>query len=285
MATTRMRRSSTGRRTPAHALPPEPSKFAVMVSRANPLRRDARARKLARARQAHRPPDVADMLTRVSAWEQGAHVVRTPAFCAATVAYLACAWIAIGPAVSPPASDDPQAASNVAGSPLIPPTATRRLAPRSAPISEPQTAAPSGVQIDPQFFAGLQSVLDDIDERLGSNQATYPQQDVVESATSDNELPTSTSGAGPLHGPAIVPTLGLVPDPNGQAAAAIPSDASVLPPIVVPDGQVAAPVPPSASLTPPPGLATPSREAVPPSAPPSGVDGQQPLGPPPGPVA
>lgn len=226
-----LRRSTAGRHASAHALPPaERSKFEAIFSGVKPKRRGAHARvpaadvsdkrpALARARrrlvrvraqQPRRLPEVAEMLATESVWQQGARVVGTPAFGVAAVAYLTCAWIAVGSGGS---SEELPALRNAGNSPRTAPTAFRGVAPSSAPNHETQGAAPPAVEIDPQFFAGLRRVFESIDERTGYDQPSYPQQEVDDTTPAAEQAPASVPLVVAPAAPDIAPPTQAVVTP------------------------------------------------------------------------
>jgi hypothetical protein len=297
-----LRRSAASRHTPAHALPPaETAKLKAILSAVKPKRHGAHSADVHAAEVSSERPasprvrrwpfrvrgqgarPIPDMLAGESAWQQGARVVRTPAFGAAAIAYLASAWIAVGAMGPSPSPEEPPTARNAGTNPRNAPIAVLGTAPGMVPHQE-SDATPTATEIDPQFFANLQRVMDGINERAGYSGPGNSRQGSDETAPGRDEVFAPVAGAPAAPSPAQPP--GLIVDPNGEPAAPLPPGPSELqPPAVIPDNHIAAVLPPDASAPPQPAIAPPTQAAVIPDG--SSlveVVGQQPVGPLPGPT-
>lgn len=273
-------RSPAGRHAPAHALPrAERSKLdatfgrvkhkrhgahsrarATKVSSERPAARRARLGRIeVRSGKPRRLHAVDDLLGAKSVWQRCVRVVGTPAFGVATCAYLAFAWVIIGAEASHPPSGGAPAVSNDGIDPRSAHAGEQGISSNSeAPVDEPPSTAPTAVDIDPKFYANLQSVLNGIDEQTRGDQPSYPQQDTSETTHGGSQV-TAPGPALDTLVPTGAPIPGPVVDPNGGTAAALPSDSSApLPSAVIPDDQDAASPPPAAPLSPPSVSAPPS---------------------------
>ena len=178
----------------------------------------------------------------------GARLARTPVVGVAIIAYLAGAFIVIGSEGSSPAREVPAAHDAGVVPSAAPPV---RAKTSNAPHIDDGTTRdePPAEQIDPQFLAGLQKVLDGLDEQAGQDRPRPAPQDADQSPSpaaqpdtpaSDTTVPSTAppalqvadvDGQGP-QAPALDPSTAATQavDPTSQAEA--PSNGQSPQPVV-----------------------------------------------------